>query len=93
MLKGFDIVNIFSLNGWLLLGFFAQGVFASRFIVQWIVSERKRKSTIPKAFWYLSLTGSSLLLIYALHLRDPVFILGQSFNSIIYVRNLMLFKG
>ncbi len=72
-MKGFDIIYIF--NGWLLLGFFAQGIFVSRFIVQWIISERKKMSTIPKV------------------LKDPVFILGQSFNSIIYVRNLMLFKG
>jgi len=82
-----------SLTGWLVLGFFAQAVFASRFIVQWIVSERKKRSTVPKIFWYLSLIGSSLLFIYAVHLKDPVFILGQSLNSIIYVRNLMLFKG
>lgn len=91
MFKGFDIANI--LNGWLLLGFLAQGIFASRFIVQWIVSERKKRSTVPKVFWHLSLIGSTLLLIYALHLKDPVFVLGQSFNSIIYIRNLMLFKG
>ena len=81
------------LNGWLALGFLAQAIFASRFIIQWIVSERKKRSTVPKIFWYLSLTGSTLLFIYALHLKDPVFILGQSVNSIIYVRNLMLFKG
>lgn len=83
----------FELNGWLVLGFLAQAIFASRFIIQWIVSERKKRSTVPKIFWYLSLTGSSLLFIYALHLKDPVFILGQSVNSIIYIRNLMLFKG
>jgi len=83
----------FSLTGWLALGFLGQAVFASRFIVQWIVSERKKRSTVPKIFWYLSLIGSSLLFIYAVHLKDPVFILGQSLNSVIYVRNLMLFKG
>jgi len=83
----------FELNGWLALGFLAQAIFASRFIIQWIVSERRKRSTVPKIFWYLSLTGSTLLFIYALHLKDPVFILGQSVNSIIYVRNLMLFKG
>ncbi len=81
------------LNGWLILGFIAQAVFASRFIVQWIVSEKKKRSTVPKIFWYLSLIGSTLLFIYALHLRDPVFMLGQSVNSIIYIRNIMLFKG
>ncbi|CAD7770281.1 hypothetical protein BLFGPEAP_00334 [Candidatus Methanoperedenaceae archaeon GB50] len=82
-----------SLTGWLILGFFAQAVFASRFIVQWIVSERKKRSTVPKVFWYLSLIGSSLLFVYALHLKDPVFMLGQSLNCVIYIRNLMLFKG
>ena len=89
-----EIFKIFgmSVNGWLLLGFIAQGVFSARFVVQWIASEMKKKSTVPKVFWYLSLLGSSLLLIYSIHKKDPVFILGQSLGSIIYVRNLMLFK-
>jgi lipid-A-disaccharide synthase-like uncharacterized protein len=91
-MKSFSLTHL-DLNGWLILGFIAQAVFASRFIVQWIVSEKKKRSTVPKIFWYLSLIGSTLLFIYALHLRDPVFMLGQSVNSIIYIRNLMLFKG
>ncbi len=78
---------------WLVLGFAAQGLFTGRFLVQWIATERKRRSTIPKAFWYLSLGGSALLLVYAIHVRDPVFILGQSFGFVVYVRNLMLWKG
>ena len=91
-MKSFSLTHL-DLNGWLILGFIAQAVFASRFIVQWIVSEKKKRSTVPKIFWYLSLIGSTLLFIYALHLRDPVFMLGESVNSIIYIRNLMLFKG
>lgn len=77
---------------WLGLGFFAQGLFAARFIVQWISSERAGKSVVPVSFWYISLAGSLLLLIYAVRQQDPVFILGQSTGSFIYVRNLYLIK-
>lgn len=80
-------------NFWLALGLVGQGVFTARFLVQWIATERKGRSVIPKAFWYLSLGGSALLLAYAVHSRDPVFILGQAFGSVVYVRNLMLWKG
>ncbi|MBS1262386.1 MAG: hypothetical protein MAG453_01737 [Calditrichaeota bacterium] len=75
-------------TAWLVLGFSAQALFGARFLVQWIVSERSHKSVVPIAFWYLSLGGSVLLLIYAIHKRDPVFILGQSTGSMIYIRNL-----
>ncbi|MGE5294917.1 MAG: lipid-A-disaccharide synthase N-terminal domain-containing protein, partial [Solirubrobacterales bacterium] len=75
---------------WAAVGFAAQMVFASRFIVQWIVSERRGESVIPVSFWYLSLIGSGGLLLYAIVRADPVFILGQSMGSIIYVRNLTL---
>ncbi|MFP4058684.1 MAG: lipid-A-disaccharide synthase N-terminal domain-containing protein [Candidatus Brocadiia bacterium] len=76
--------------GWFALGFAAQLLFSARFVVQWVASERRRRSYFPMAFWYLSLSGSALLLAYSIWRQDPVFILGQSFNSIIYVRNLML---
>jgi len=75
---------------WLILGMGGQLAFASRFLVQWIVSERRGESVIPIAFWYLSLGGSAILLAYAIHRRDPVFIVGQSFGSVVYIRNLML---
>lgn len=75
---------------WVVFGFFAQFVFFLRFVVQWIVSERKKKSVIPLAFWYLSIAGSILILIYALKRQDPVFIAGQGFALVIYVRNIML---
>jgi lipid-A-disaccharide synthase-like uncharacterized protein len=77
---------------WLILGLGAQGMFSARFLVQWIVSEKRKQSTMPKLFWYLSLAGSTMLLVYAIHRRDPVFILGQSFGSMVYVRNLMLWR-
>ena len=77
---------------WIVFGIFAQLMFSARFLVQWVVSEIKKQSTVPKIFWYLSLGGSILLLIYSIHRKDPVFILGQSIGSIIYIRNIMLFK-
>jgi len=75
---------------WFVLGFLAQLLFSARFVVQWVASERRKQSYFPMAFWYLSLSGSSLLLVYSIWRQDPVFILGQAFNSFIYVRNLML---
>ncbi|MBD3221033.1 lipid A biosynthesis protein [bacterium] len=75
---------------WLGVGLFGQLCFASRFVVQWISSELKRRSHVPEAFWYLSLAGGLILLSYAIHRRDPVFILGQSMGAVIYVRNIVL---
>jgi lipid-A-disaccharide synthase-like uncharacterized protein len=76
---------------WLyLLGTAGQVLFALRFLVQWVASERKGESIIPVYFWYLSLIGSLILLIYAIFRRDPVFILGQSTGFIVYIRNLIL---
>ena len=74
----------------LLIGFVGQGLFASRFIVQWIYSEKKGASVIPLAFWYLSIFGGIGLLTYAIFRKDPVIILGQSFGIFIYLRNLIL---
>ena len=75
---------------WLGLGFVAQAIFASRFVVQWISSEKAGQSVVPIAFWYLSLGGSLLLLTYAIYRKDPVFIIGQSIGGLIYARNLAL---
>jgi lipid-A-disaccharide synthase-like uncharacterized protein len=75
---------------WLVLGFVAQALFSARFILQWIASERAGKSVMPVVFWYLSISGSVLLLAYAIYRRDPVFILGQSAGLIVYFRNLYL---
>lgn len=77
---------------WIIIGFIGQSFFFSRFLVQWIASEKKGKSTIPTAFWYCSVAGSALLLAYAIYRMDPVFILGQSVNQVVYVRNLMLIR-
>ena len=75
---------------WLGVGFLGQLVFSLRFFVQWIASERRRESVIPVAFWYISLAGTALLFAYATYRRDPVFMLGQSFGFVVYIRNLML---
>ena len=72
------------------IGFIGQGLFASRFIVQWIYSERKGESSIPIIFWYLSIFGGIGLLIYAIFRKDPVIITGQSFGIFVYLRNLYL---
>ncbi len=77
---------------WVALGFVAQGIFASRFIVQWIASERAGRSYVPLAFWYLSMGGGLLMLAYAIYRKDPVFILGQSTGVVVYARNLMLIR-
>ena len=74
----------------LIIGFVGQGLFASRFIVQWILSEKKGESYIPLVFWYLSIFGGIGLLIYAIFRKDPVIITGQSFGIIVYLRNLTL---
>lgn len=75
---------------WLAIGLIGQGIFSARFIVQWFVSEREKRSIIPVAFWHLSLFGGITLLMYALYKRDPVFILGQTTGVLIYARNLFL---
>lgn len=74
----------------LIIGFTGQALFASRFIVQWIYSEKVGKSSIPVIFWYLSIFGGIGLLIYAISRKDPVIITGQIFGIFIYMRNLIL---
>jgi lipid-A-disaccharide synthase-like uncharacterized protein len=73
---------------WTLIGLFGQGMFMMRFIYQWIASERAKASVMPEAFWYFSLGGGIIVLIYALHQQDLVFILGQSLGVFIYLRNI-----
>jgi lipid-A-disaccharide synthase-like uncharacterized protein len=77
---------------WLLIGFGGQALFMGRFVIQWFVSERERRSVIPVSFWYLSILGALVLLAYAVHRRDPVFIAGQGLGVAIYLRNLHLIK-
>ena len=75
---------------WLLIGLLGQGIFSARFILQWIFSEKAGRSVIPMGFWILSLFGGMTLLFYAIHQRDPVFIVGQFTGLFIYCRNLLL---
>jgi lipid-A-disaccharide synthase-like uncharacterized protein len=76
------------LDFWLILGFIGQTMFTMRFIVQWIASEKKKESVIPISFWYLSLAGGVIVLFYAVHRMDPVFILAYLPGNFIYLRNL-----
>ena len=73
---------------WLIVGLLGQIFFSARFIIQWIYSEINKKSIIPLAFWFFSILGGVTLLVYAIHRKDPVFILGQSAGLLIYARNL-----
>lgn len=90
----FRALNITSWSGvaWVVLGFAAQAVFAGRFLVQWVVSERQRKSTIPDAFWWMSLAGGLMLFVYFVWRQDPVGVFGQSSGVVIYARNLRLIR-
>jgi lipid-A-disaccharide synthase-like uncharacterized protein len=89
-----DLINylhdvfVVKFDAWVVLGFVAQAFFTMRFLVQWIASERARASVIPVAFWFFSIGGGALLLVYALYRRDPVFIAGQALGLVVYVRNL-----
>lgn len=72
---------------WLAIGLVGQALFSARWLIQWLVTEKSRRSTMPNAFWYLSLLGGLLVLAYGIHRMDPVIILGQ-FGVLIYARNL-----
>ncbi len=88
MLNYLHDVFIVKFDAWVVLGFVAQAFFTMRFVVQWIASERARRSVMPVAFWFFSVGGGTLLLIYALYRKDPVFIAGQAFGLIVYLRNV-----
>jgi len=75
---------------WLAVGLIGQACFSARFLVQWIVSERRRKSVVPVQFWHFSVAGGVILLAYAIYRKDPVFVLGQAAGLIVYLRNLYL---
>jgi lipid-A-disaccharide synthase-like uncharacterized protein len=77
---------------WLAFGLLGNAAFGSRFLVQWLASERAGASVIPLAFWYLSIAGSLVLLVYAIHRRDLVFTLAYLPNAFVYLRNLWLVK-
>ena len=88
----FHDVFIAQFDAWVMLGWFAQLLFSGRFLVQWLASERARRSVVPVAFWYFSVVGGTLLFAYALSRRDPVFIVGQGAGLFIYLRNLWLIR-
>ncbi|UWF58329.1 lipid-A-disaccharide synthase N-terminal domain-containing protein [Brucella sp. 2716] len=77
-------------DGWIVLGFVAQAYFTMRFIVQWLASEKAKRSVMPVAFWFFSLFGGTLLLIYAIQRKDPIFIAGQGLGLVVYIRTLWL---
>lgn len=81
-------VFLTNFDAWVVLGFVAQFMFTMRFVVQWIASERARRSVVPVAFWFFSVAGGALLLVYALYRRDPVFIAGQALGLVVYLRNV-----
>lgn len=86
-----DCVELAKDHGaWLVIGFIGQAMFSARFLIQWLASEKVRKSIIPNLFWWFSLAGGAILLIYALHRQDPVFIVGQAAGLLIYFRNIYL---
>ncbi len=92
------IMKLFNISSpatawWVLLGFVGQLLFAGRMVVQWVATERRRKSVIPTAFWWLALSGASMLLIYFVWRKDIVGVLGQSLGWVIYVRNLYFIYG
>ena len=77
------------LNPWIFIGFFGQFLFFMRFIIQWLASEKKGQVVVPKAFWYLSIAGTFVILGYAIHIKDVVFTVAQILSLFIYARNLM----
>jgi lipid-A-disaccharide synthase-like uncharacterized protein len=78
----------FHLDFWVIFGFIGQAMFTTRFIIQWIASEKRKDSVIPVSFWYFSLAGGFIVLVYAIHRMDPVFILAYLPGNFIYFRNL-----
>lgn len=87
-MQDFWTLDLSSTTLWIIIGFIGQALFMMRFFAQWVASNKARKSVIPISFWYFSIGGSLVLLIYAIHRQDPVFIVGQALAFFIYVRNL-----
>ena len=84
------IIGISPFNFWIILGFVGQAMFTARFLVQWIASEKRGESVVPIHFWFLSVAGSSIVLVYAIYRLDPVFIAAYCVGNFIYIRNLIL---
>jgi lipid-A-disaccharide synthase-like uncharacterized protein len=90
LLTWLHVVFVEQFDLWILFGFIAQFMFMMRFVVQWVASERARRSVVPLAFWFFSVAGGALLLVYAIYRQDPVFIAGQGAGLFIYLRNIWL---
>jgi lipid-A-disaccharide synthase-like uncharacterized protein len=78
---------------WVAIGLFGQVLFFMRFLLQWIASEKEKRSVVPTSFWWFSIGGAAILLAYAIYRADPVFIVGQSLGFFIYARNLFLIRA
>ena len=88
-----NLEHLMHVNAWVLFGLLGQAFFTLRFLVQWVASERRGRSTVPEVFWYLSLAGGAMLLVYAFWYRhDLVFTLGQFAGLFVYTRNLVLIR-
>lgn len=87
--KGIDIL----LDPWVVVGLAGQGIFFSRVLLQWIASEKKKSIVIPITYWHLSIVGALILLVYALHQRDVVFIIAYILNVLIFTRSLVIHKN
>lgn len=77
-------------NLWIIFGFFAQFVFFMRFVVQWYVSEKRGESVVPMSFWYISIAGTLLIIVYSYHVNDIVFFVANVLSLAIYFRNITL---
>ncbi len=77
---------------WISIGLIGQCLFFGRFFVQWLASEKAKKSVIPHAFWYFSILGGSVLFAYAIWRQDPVFMIGQGAGLLIYARNIYFIR-
>jgi lipid-A-disaccharide synthase-like uncharacterized protein len=77
---------------WKAIGWLGNAIFSSRFLVQWYVTEKKKRVVVPQAFWWLSLIGSLTFLCYSIHQQDSVFIFAYAFTWIPYIRNLVIHR-
>lgn len=84
-----ELINALkSIDLWVVIGLVGQFMFTMRFVVQWFASEKAKKSVMPVSFWFFSIAGGLIVLAYAIHKKDPVFIIGQAAGIVIYLRNL-----
>ncbi|MEM9418241.1 MAG: lipid-A-disaccharide synthase N-terminal domain-containing protein [Planctomycetota bacterium] len=91
LFKLFNITTAFGIL-WVAVGLLGQVLFTGRMVVQWIVSEKEKRSIVPPIFWYMSLAGATMLMIYFIWRKDIVGVLGQSTGWFIYARNVALIR-